>query len=207
MYWARTGSRRETITTDYVVCDMYLTLPLGKIASAKYCAALYQATGVEACSYHPPSMKGIVSKPDGEDLTGSNVTYIAKVEIDDPFIEPDPFAETDTEAKEACLVRETALKSELSECKAAAAASSSGSSHDSCAQCGILGKNDPGHFSRRLKIDLAACKTGCAAVGDGTACRSYTHDGGSSDACLLYYKQIRELEPAGEFKVEGAWRS
>ncbi|KAF5651953.1 hypothetical protein F25303_3673 [Fusarium sp. NRRL 25303] len=66
----------------------------------------------------------------------------------------------DTEAKEACLVRETTLKSALAECKAAAAASSLGSSHSSCAQCGILGKNDPGHFSRRLKTDLAACKAG-----------------------------------------------
>ncbi|ENH67306.1 hypothetical protein FOC1_g10007081 [Fusarium oxysporum f. sp. cubense race 1] len=25
--------------------------------------------------------------------------------------------------------------------------------------------------------------------------------------CLLYYKHIRELQPAGNFKVEGAWRS
>ncbi|KAF5721603.1 hypothetical protein FGLOB1_147 [Fusarium globosum] len=119
---------------NHLFCDSKLCpAPLGKIASAKYCAALYQATRVEACPYHPPSMKCIVSKPDGENLTGSNVTYIAKVEIEDPFVEPDPFAETDTEAKEACLVHETALKSELSECKAASAASSSGSSHSSCA--------------------------------------------------------------------------
>ncbi|QGI70097.1 hypothetical protein CEK26_002432 [Fusarium fujikuroi] len=162
--------------------------PLSKIASAKYFAALYQATGVEACSYHPPSMKCIVSKPDGKDLTESHVTYIVK-------------------AKEAFLVRETNLKSELAECKAAAAASSSGSSHMSCAQCGTLGKNDPGHFSRRLKADLTACKAGWAAVGDRTTCRSYAHDGGSPGTCLLYYKHIRELEPAGNFKVEGAWRS
>ncbi|KAF5695087.1 hypothetical protein FDENT_646 [Fusarium denticulatum] len=136
-----------------------------------------------------------------------NVTYMAKVEIDDPFVEPDPFTETDFEAKEACLVRESALESELAMCKAAAAASGAGSSHSSCAQCGIIGKNDPGHFPRRLKTDLAACKAGCAAVGDGTTCRSYAHDGGSPGTCLLYYKHIRELEPAGDFKVEGAWRS
>ncbi|RBQ68752.1 hypothetical protein FVER14953_08688 [Fusarium verticillioides] len=63
------------------------------------------------------------------------------------------------------------------------------------------------HFSRRLKTDLAACKAGCAAVGDGTPCRSYAHDDGSPGTCLLYYKYIEELEPAGNFKVEGAWRS
>ncbi|KAF5963610.1 hypothetical protein FCOIX_13784 [Fusarium coicis] len=130
-----------------------------------------------------------------------------QVEIDDPFVEPDPFAETDAEEKEACLAREAALESELAECKATAAAAGSGSSHSSCAQCGISGKNDPGHFSRRLKTDLAACKAGCAAVGDDTTCRSYAHGGGSPGTCLLYYKHIRELEPAGNFKVEGAWRS
>ncbi|KAH7220146.1 hypothetical protein BKA60DRAFT_635977 [Fusarium oxysporum] len=202
---------RETIAPDYIVehkCNMYRTgTTHEKIASAKDCAALCQAAGVEVCSYHPPSKKCIVSKPDGEDRTRADVIYMTKVEIDDPFVEPDPFAETDAEAKEACLAREAALKSELAECKATAAASSSGSSHSSCAQCGILGKNDPGHFSRRLKTDLAACKAGCAAVGDGTTCRSYAHDGGSPGTCLLYYKHIRELQPAGNFKVEGAWRS
>nr|RBQ99973.1 hypothetical protein FVER53263_08688 [Fusarium verticillioides] len=102
--------------------------------------------GVEVCSFHPPSKKCIVSKPDGEDRTRSDVIYMAKVEIDDPFVEPDPFAETNAEAKEACLAREAALESELAECKATAAAAGSGSSHPSCAQCGILGKNGPGPF-------------------------------------------------------------
>ncbi|KAG4257405.1 hypothetical protein FPRO03_04415 [Fusarium proliferatum] len=158
MYWARTGGRRETITTDYVVCDMYLT---------------------------------------GTTRLRSTTSSLSLILL----------FNTDTEAKEAFLVRETNLKSELAECKAAAATSSSGSSHSSCAQCGILGKNDPGHFSRRLKADLAACKAGWAAVGDGTTCRSYAHNGGSPGTSLLYYKHIRELEPAGNFKVEGAWRS
>ncbi|KAF5715909.1 hypothetical protein FMUND_6554 [Fusarium mundagurra] len=202
---------RETITPDYVVehkCNKYRTgTTRDGIASAKACAALCQAAGVEVCSYHPPSKKCIVSKPDGEDRIRSDVIYMAKVEIDDPFVEPDPFTETDAEAKEACLARETALESELAECKATAAASGSGSSRSGCAQCGISGRNYPGHFSQRTKTDLAACKAGCAAVGDGTSGRSYAHDGGSPGTCLLYSKHIRELEPAGNFKVEGAWRS
>ncbi|KAF5572033.1 hypothetical protein FPCIR_14393 [Fusarium pseudocircinatum] len=94
---------------------------------------------------------------EGEDRFRYNVTYMAKVEIDEPFLEPDPFTETDYEAKEACLVRETALESELAKCKATAAASGLRSSPSSCTQCGIMGQNDPGHFSRGLKTDLAAC--------------------------------------------------
>ncbi|KAF4437988.1 hypothetical protein FACUT_5254 [Fusarium acutatum] len=178
---------RETITPDYVV-------------EHKYCWR-------RSLLIPPPSLKCIVSKPDGEDRFRFNVTYMAKVEIDDPFVEPDPFTEADAEAKGACLVREAALESKLAECKATAAALSSESSHSSCAQCGIMGKNDPGHFSRRLNTDFTACKAGCAAVGDGTTCRSYAHDGGSPGTCLLYHKHIRELEPAGKLKVEGAWRS
>ncbi|KAF9774139.1 hypothetical protein IL306_007889 [Fusarium sp. DS 682] len=117
-----------------------------RIASAKNCAALCEAAGVEVCSYHPSSKKCIVSKTDGKDHDGKDVIYMIKVEIEDPFVEPDPFAETDAEAKEACLAREASLKSELAECKATAA-SSSGSSGSSCAQCGILAKADSGHFS------------------------------------------------------------
>ncbi|EWZ32492.1 uncharacterized protein FOBCDRAFT_280262 [Fusarium oxysporum Fo47] len=165
----------ETITPDYIVehkCNMYRTgTTHEKVASAKDCAALCQAAGVGVCPYHPPPKKCIVSKPDGEDRTRADVMYITKVEIDDPFVEPDLFAETDAEAKEACLAREAALESEL------------------------------------CSTDLAACKAGCAAVGDGTTCRSYAHDGGSPGTCLLYYKHIRELQPTGNFKVEGAWRS
>ncbi|KAF4499281.1 hypothetical protein FAGAP_4542 [Fusarium agapanthi] len=116
-----------------------------------------------------------------------SVIYMAKVEIDDPFIEPDHLTETDAEAKEACLVREASLESELPESKATVAASCSGSSTSSCAQC-------------------VACKTGCA-VRDGTTCYSYAHDEESPGAHLLYYKHIGDFEPAGKFKVEGAWRS
>ncbi|TVY67951.1 hypothetical protein Focb16_v002578 [Fusarium oxysporum f. sp. cubense] len=202
---------RETITPDYVVehkCNMYrVGTTHDRIASAKDCAALCQGAGVEVCSYHPPSKKCIVSKPGGEDRTRPDVIYMAKVEIDDPFVEPDPFAETDAEAKEACLAREAGLESELAECKATAAALSSESSHSSCAQCGILGKNDPGHYSVRRNIDLAACKAACLGTGDGTTCRSYAHDGESPGTCFLYFKLIRELKTAGKFKVEGAWRS
>ncbi|KAJ4113348.1 hypothetical protein BFJ70_g14482 [Fusarium oxysporum] len=107
----------ETITPDYIVehkCNMYRTgTTHEKVASAKDCAALCQAAGVGVCPYHPPPKKCIVSKPDGEDRTRADVMYITKVEIDDPFVEPDLFAETDAEAKEACLAREAALESEL----------------------------------------------------------------------------------------------
>ncbi|KAF5609260.1 uncharacterized protein FSUBG_4053 [Fusarium subglutinans] len=58
-------------------------------------SALCQAAVVEACSYQPPFENCIISKPDGEDRTRSDVIYMAKVEIDDLFVEPDPLAETD----------------------------------------------------------------------------------------------------------------
>ncbi|KAG9496076.1 hypothetical protein J7337_012652 [Fusarium musae] len=120
---------------------------------------------------------------------------MAKVEIDDPFVEPDPFAKTDAEAKEACLAREAALESELAKCKATAAAAGSGSSHPSCAQCGILGKNGPGPF-------LSASEDRFGRL-QGRMRRRWRRPG----TCLLYYKYIEELEPSGNFKVEGAWRS
>ncbi|KAF5557438.1 hypothetical protein FMEXI_761 [Fusarium mexicanum] len=62
---------------------------------------LCQAAGVEACAYQPPFKKCIVSKPDREDRTILDVIYMAKVEIDDPFVESDPLAETDVETKGA----------------------------------------------------------------------------------------------------------
>ncbi|RYC91248.1 hypothetical protein BFJ63_vAg5836 [Fusarium oxysporum f. sp. narcissi] len=89
---------------DYIVehkCNMYRTgTTHERIVSAKDCAALCQAAGVESRRH----------------------VYMTKVEIGDPFVEPDPFAETDAEAKEACLASEAALESELAECKATAAA-------------------------------------------------------------------------------------
>ncbi|PCD26699.1 hypothetical protein AU210_013121 [Fusarium oxysporum f. sp. radicis-cucumerinum] len=70
---------RETITPDYIVehkCNMYRTgTTHERIVSAKDCAALCQAAGVEVGSYHPPSKKCIVSKPDGEDRTRADAMY------------------------------------------------------------------------------------------------------------------------------------
>ncbi|KAF4345062.1 hypothetical protein FBEOM_936 [Fusarium beomiforme] len=116
---------RETIAPDYVVehrCNMCRTGTTNeRIASAKDCAALCETAGVDVCSYHPPTKKCIVSKPDGKDYDRKDVIYIFKVEIEDLFVIPHPFEETDAEAKEACLVREASPKSELAEYKATAA--------------------------------------------------------------------------------------
>uniref|UniRef100_A0A0D2Y0K5 Apple domain-containing protein n=1 Tax=Fusarium oxysporum (strain Fo5176) TaxID=660025 RepID=A0A0D2Y0K5_FUSOF len=152
---------RETITPDYIVehkCNMYRTgTTHERIVSAKDCAALCQAAGVER-----PKKLALRAR-----LRSSLSWQSARL--------PPRHKARDLHTR--AVLSATSWERTI------------------------------WATSRRLKTDLAACKAGCAAVGDGTTCRSYAHDGGSPGTCLLYYKHIRELQPAGNFKVEGAWRS
>ncbi|KAM0543610.1 hypothetical protein ACHAPJ_012197 [Fusarium lateritium] len=120
---------REVISPTYTVeykCGVYKqgaghNSTHNDIPSPKDCAALCELASVDVCSYHPPSKRCIVSKPDGKDLPREGVYYLAKVndEDEDPFkVEcEDPIAERDS-----CLVREAGLKADLASCQADAAA-------------------------------------------------------------------------------------
>ncbi|KAF4963426.1 hypothetical protein FSARC_8559 [Fusarium sarcochroum] len=176
---------REVISPTYTVeykCGVYKqgTTHNG-IPSVNECAALCESVGIDICSYHAPSKRCIVSKPDGKDLPREGVYYLSKVEEEDedPFKE-DPFTEDPIAERDACLVREASLKADLASCHADAAKAEAAKSGPRCGAKGISNAN-------RIEVEklpgTAACKAKCLR---NPKCKAYSAGDDPAAWCYIF---------------------